>query len=925
MDAPNPNARGRDPSDQTDSAVMLLDASGRVVAASAQAGQMLGRGADQLRGLSVGEIFRDASDAAFRWLARLPEMGELPAPLRLQLELVRGDGLMLALDGVLYAVRVGAQPSGQAVAGLSLRPSLGLVVKSELLMAQRQMIDLVSRGAGLRQTLQSVAAIAERWMPGEIFCLLTPVDAEGRFEPGICPTLPEDVAKLQAGHRAGEPWSPACVAAGSSARLMAHDLSEVETWGEFAQRLQRHGLIASWSVPVRSGRGEVVRAVLEFLLPVRRSPTRSESALMDELAEMVRLAMDLHGLAEDLRRSSVAQQTAEDTARQRDRHLDALVNTALDAVIAIDDQGSITLWNAQAERLFGWMAQETMGKSLADFIVPPEMRQAHREGMRRVVATGHGPLLGRRIEITGMDRVGRRFPVELAINRMPGESGGFSAFLRDISDRRRADAAVKASEERLKLAMEASADGFWDLRLDGGGSMISERCATMLGHDPSLQPLSTPPEHPWLHPADRPAVQQAWTRHLEGQAPRYESEHRRQAADGSWRWMLERGKVVERDERGRVQRVVGVISDVTERRALEATLTSAERLESLGMVAGGLARQLDELLGVIRAHASLAHAEGTLAPRVGESLEVIQMTVARAKSLVRSVVGLSPQAATAGGSLVSVAAVLREGMQLFRAGLPRTVELSLDDRSAGADLVRLDPGLLQQAVMNMVLRACEAVANAGSIVLRLDPIGDTALALRCMDSGVPLTPEAALRIGEALSDDGTLASRSALGMAAVRRFAEGLGGTLYATGGREGNVVTVELPLEASAVPMARPVVALREDHPLLGPMLAEALHAAGHRVLRADTPDRLVPLLRAERPGSVAIVDEAGWNAVSGSWHATCHEAGCRPGVVVLGDRTGGPTGPGFEWMAKPFTAEALLAAVARVSAWSASLARGS
>ncbi|MFN9960258.1 MAG: PAS domain S-box protein, partial [bacterium] len=109
-------------------------------------------------------------------------------------------------------------------------------------------------------------------------------------------------------------------------------------------------------------------------------------------------------------------------------------------MISTADDGTITLWNRQAETLFGWRPAEVLGKPLSNFVVPPEMREAHRAGLARAAATGTGALLGRRIEINAIDRAGRRFPVELSINRMPGPNGGFSAFLRDISDRRRVEA-----------------------------------------------------------------------------------------------------------------------------------------------------------------------------------------------------------------------------------------------------------------------------------------------------------------------------------------------------------------------------------------------------------------------------------------------------------------------------------------------------
>jgi PAS domain S-box-containing protein len=891
--------------------VLLLDSDGRVVASSPSAARHLDRSGDELRGRKLLEIFQAASIDHMGWMQSLASCREPPPPRLLDLELVRKDGMQLGFDGVLYAIAVGPRAAGQAVAGLKIRPSGGLVLKSELLMAQREVLGLVAQGADLRKVLTAVAAFAERAMPGEAFCLLSPLDDDGRFEPGLCPTLPQEISQLQAGRRAGDDGSPAAVAAESGRRILAHDVEQVDPWREFGVCLHRHGLVACWAMPIRSARSDRVRAVLEFLLPVRRLPSRVELALLEELAEMVRLSLDLHGLAAELATRSVAQRQAEVVAEQREVRMAALVDTALDAVISIADDGTITLWNRQAETLFGWQAREVLGKPLSDFIVPPEMRKAHHAGLQRAVATGTGALLGRRIEISTMDRVGRRFPVELSINRMPGAQGGFSAFLRDISERRRSETAIKSSEERLKLVIDASADGIWDLRLDGGASMASDRCASMLGHDPALSSPWAPPENPWVHPEDRAGIARAWKDHLEGRTPRFESEHRRRSADGTLRWVLERAKVVERDAQGRVQRVVGVVTDVTERRALEESLSSAERLESLGLLAGGFAGELDELLSGIGAHVTLTKIAPGIPTRVSEGLEVVQALVGRAKSMARSLMGLAPnRRVDAAIAVVGVAQTLREALPLLRAALPRTIELELEDRSQGRDLVRLDPADLQQAMLQLVMRASEALGHSGQIRVRIRAEGRM-LHVECLDSAVAMTAEQCADIAEALDGKGRLTGRAALGMAAVRRFAEAAGGALRAEVRAEGNVVVIDLPLEPESVPLQQPPVILCEDHPLLRPMIAEAITAAGHRVVTLDRIDDMAVRLREEGAGTVLVLDARAWAGLRDAWASLCEGLGWNPPVVLMLDDAPGTLPAGVQWLRRPVAVDALTAAI--------------
>lgn len=123
-----------------------------------------------------------------------------------------------------------------------------------------------------------------------------------------------------------------------------------------------------------------------------------------------------------------------------ERRLEATLDNALDAVIGADIEGRIIQWNPRAEELFGWECQDVMGRTLAETIVPPDYRERHEDGLRRYRETGQATILNRRIEMTGRARDGREFPVELTV--IPIDLSGptqFTAFLRDISDRKRAE------------------------------------------------------------------------------------------------------------------------------------------------------------------------------------------------------------------------------------------------------------------------------------------------------------------------------------------------------------------------------------------------------------------------------------------------------------------------------------------------------
>lgn len=134
-----------------------------------------------------------------------------------------------------------------------------------------------------------------------------------------------------------------------------------------------------------------------------------------------------------------------------------VLDTALDAVISVDRDARVTYVNSAFERTFGYRAEEVIGCDLADKIVPPALREAHRRGLARYLETGQASILNRRIEMSAMRADGTEFPAELAVTRtgLPGQLA-FTGYVRDITDRRRAEQELVASRARLVAASDAA-------------------------------------------------------------------------------------------------------------------------------------------------------------------------------------------------------------------------------------------------------------------------------------------------------------------------------------------------------------------------------------------------------------------------------------------------------------------------------------
>ncbi|MGH7731388.1 MAG: PAS domain S-box protein, partial [Candidatus Eiseniibacteriota bacterium] len=580
---------------------------------------------------------------------------------------------------------------------------------------------------------------------------------------------------------------------------------------------------------------------------------------------------------------------AEERLQTSEARKSAILEGALDCIVTIDHKGNILDFNPAAERTFGHRRAEVIGRPMSDILVPPAHRDDHRRGLARYLETGEARMIGRRIEMTALRADGSEFPVELAITRVEGGPPVFTGFLRDITERRNAEAELRGTLSLLSATLESTADGI--LVVDPSGKIVSlNRKFAAMWRIPQEILESRDDDRAIdfvLSQLKDPDAFVAKVRELYAQ-PDAESFDVLEFKDGR---VFERYSMPQRIDGRSVGRVWS-FRDVTARRQAEAALRDSEeqlrqsqKMDAIGRLAGGVAHDFNNLLTVILGYAEQMLERHEAVGRERRAAEEIQNAAERAAALTRQLLAFSRKQILEARSL-DLNRTAAGTAELLRRLIGEDIELS----------VKLDPALgrvladehqMQQVILNLAINARDAMPGGGRLTIATSnaeiddghaaqhlplPPGRYVTLLVC-DTGIGMDAETRARVFEPFFTTKELGKGTGLGLATVYGIVHQTGGHIWVDSEPgHGTVFRAYLPRHdegasagardaapaaAERLPVGCETVLLVEDEAMVQELMRGTLERQGYRVLSAGSGEDALAVASAHRgPLDLLVTD---------------------------------------------------------------------
>jgi two-component system, cell cycle sensor histidine kinase and response regulator CckA len=432
------------------------------------------------------------------------------------------------------------------------------------------------------------------------------------------------------------------------------------------------------------------------------------------------------------------------------------------------ETGILVELNQSYVKMFGYSREELIGRSTLPSDLGIWVRTEDRD-QHVAELLAHGIVIGREAMLRRKD--GAIFIAELcsSVLEIKGECYNLS-LARDITAQKRAEEALRESNQRLELAIASANLGIWDRNLLEDTEVWSDRLYAIYG----MQPRAVPPDFKaWardiLHPDDRAAAVAAIEAAIAGERS-YDMEFRTINPDGTIRHVKSRGHVL-RDPAGRAVRIIGINLDRTgeveteaEQRRLQAELQHAEKLESIGSLAGGVAHDMNNVLAAIMGMSSAMRTTCADSDPQASSLDTIIRACARGRDVVRSLLYFARMDLEAPGP-VNLNLLAGEMVHLLSYTTLQRIRISTDFQEPLC-WIEGDSGALSHAMINLCVNAVDAMPEGGSLELRTR-CSASEVTLSIKDSGEGMDAEVRRKAVEPFFTTKPVGKGTGLGLAMV--------------------------------------------------------------------------------------------------------------------------------------------------------------
>jgi PAS domain S-box-containing protein len=575
-------------------------------------------------------------------------------------------------------------------------------------------------------------------------------------------------------------------------------------------------------------------------------------------------------------RSFTRDVTAQRAAEVATARLAAIVTSSSDAIIGKTLEGIVTSWNAAAERIFGYSETEMVGQPVFK-LIPPRLHDDERSVLERI---GQGEV----VQLAEAERIrkdGQRIYIDVSVSPVYDSYGrlvGASSIKRDVTERKREAEALRQSQERLHLALKAARMGTWRWDIASGGLSWDAELCQLYGIASAEQ--VTRYEHflERVHPDDRMFVGGTIERALQG-AGGLDYEFRIVLPEGRVRWLADQGRVV-RDPTGKLLYMTGVCLDVTERKLIEERLRQAQRMDSVGQLAGGIAHEANNMMSVVLGCADYVLQRTDLPTEVREDVDQIWRAAKRTAGITQQLLAFSrrqmlqPQVLDLNATVKNLEPILSRTL-----GETMAVRTHLSPDLAA---VRADPGQLEQVLINLALNARDAMSEGGRLTVEtMNVVLDEAyaagksveslrpgeyVALVVTDTGHGMDRATLGRIFEPFFTTKGVGQGTGLGLSTVYGIVKQSGGFIWVYSEPAlGTTFKLYLPAAPTSPDgaaargpahgaRAHEVVLVAEDEAMVRSIMARTLRDCGYAVLEAADGREALEILEEHR-GQVDLI----------------------------------------------------------------------